>query len=374
MKLTNATIVTSTGVITNAWLSFDNGVITEIGTGNSDGLDLKGAIVLPGFIDQHIHGGFGVDLMQATPAELAHFSSSLLAHGVTSYLATTLTEDRTVISKALSTLAEYQTNQSPRAAQMVGIHLEGPFVHPSYPGAQSQAHIIAPDKVLLQEFQATAKQSIKLMTYAPEWGHSLFTSFALSLGIVPSIGHSSATLEEVDQALQEGAKQITHFHNASSPYHHRHPGVINAGLYRDISVELIADGYHLDPLVVEGVITLKGATKVHLITDAVSAMGQPDGTYHLGPYDVTKQAGTVRLADGTLAGSVVTFPDILQHIKQWTNCTLEDLVQMTSTNQATLLGLHDRGKIAVGARADLVVLDQNHRILHTFVKGERVFG
>jgi N-acetylglucosamine-6-phosphate deacetylase len=202
----------------------------------------------------------------------------------------------------------------------------------------------------------------------------LFTSFARSLGIVPSIGHSSATLEEVDQAIEEGAKQITHFHNASSPYHHRHPGVINAGLYRDISVELIADGYHVDPLVVEGVINLKGAAKVHLITDAISAMGQPDGTYQLGPYDVTKQAGTVRLADGNLAGSVVTYPNILKNIKQWTDCSLVDLAHMTSTNQAALLGLHDRGKIAVGARADLVVLDQDYEVLHTFVKGEQVFG
>ena len=374
MKLRNATIVTPTSVLSNAWLAFENGVITEIGTGEMDGLDVKGAIVLPGFIDQHIHGGFGVDLMQANPDELAHFSSSLLAHGVTSYLATTLTEDRTVINKALATLADYQTNQSPKVAQMVGIHLEGPFVHPAFPGAQSQSHIIAPDKVLLQEFQNTAKQSIKLMTYAPEWGHSLFTSYALSLGIVPSIGHSSATLEEVDQAIEEGAKQITHFHNASSPYHHRHPGVINAGLYRDISLELIADGYHVDRLVVEGVITLKGASKIHLITDAISAMGQPDGTYHLGPYEVTKQASTVRLGDGTLAGSVVTFPDILNHIKQWTDCSLVDLAHMTSTNQASLLGLHDRGKIAVGARADLVVLDQDYQVLQTFVKGEQVYG
>lgn len=373
MKLRNATIVMPGKTIPNGWIEVDDGLIQAIGSGDVEGIDLEGAILLPGFIDQHIHGGFGVDFMRATAQELDHFGQSVVAHGVTSYLATTLTEDLPVIEQALKSLGQYQSSQAPAQAQMVGIHLEGPFVHPEFPGAQSQHHILPPDKVQLKAFQSLAAQSIRLMTYAPEWGHSLFTSYAVQLGIVPSIGHSSATLEEVDAAIAEGAQQITHFHNASSPYHHRRPGVVNAGLYRDIAVELIADGYHLDPLVVDGVQRLKGADKVHLITDAISAMGQADGTYSLGPYQVTKDHHTVRLADGTLAGSVVTFPHILQNIQAWTTASLPDIAQMTSTNQATLLGLQDRGSIEVGKRADLVVVNADFEILQTYVKGTKVF-
>ncbi len=369
MIYTNCTIVTSKSILEHGWIEVADGTIVQIGTGKQDGIDMNGNLCLPGFIDQHIHGGFGVDFMRASEADLMSFSSQILEHGVTSYLATTLTESDAVIRQALTTLSTYVTNQSKETAQCVGIHLEGPFIHPAHPGAQDQSNIIAPDKVVLQTYQTLAAGSIRLMTYAPEWGHSLFTSYAVSLGIVPSIGHSSATLEEVDQALAEGARAITHFHNASSPYHHRHPGVVNAGLYRDVQLELIADGFHLDPLVVSGVIRTKGASHIHLITDAVSAMGQPDGSYHLGPYPLTKQHGTVRLSDGTLAGSVLTFQQILHNIKATLSPSLHELVAMTSGNQARLLHLHDRGEIEVGRRADLVFLNQDWTVQSTVVAG-----
>jgi len=373
MNLTNCTIVTPDTIIQNGSILIKDGRIDQVVTGPVEGLDLQGAMVLPGFIDQHIHGAFGVDFMTATPQDLERVSKQLLAHGVTGYLATTLTDDAATIHAALATLRDYQTTQPTDGAQMLGVHLEGPFVHPSYPGAQAKEHILAPDKVLLQAFQDTAGQTIRLMTYAPEWGHSLFTSFAVQLGIVPSIGHSSATLEDVDLALAEGARQITHFHNAHSPYHHRHPGVTNAGLARTVSVELIADGHHVDPAVIAATIRLKGAHRVHLITDAVPAMGEPDGVYRLGPYEVTKQAHTVRLADGTLAGSVVQFPQILSNLAQWMTLSPNELATMTSTNQASLLGLTDRGRIEAGARADFAVVNEGMEVIATFVNGERVW-
>lgn len=369
MIYTNCTIVTPTQVIEQGWIRVNHGLIAEIGQGAATGIDMLGAICLPGFIDQHIHGGFGVDFMLAANAQLADFSSAVLAHGVTTYLATTYTQSDAVIKRALATLSNYVQMQSNDTAQCAGIHLEGPFVHPEFPGAQDKDHIIPPDKVLLKDYQDLASGTIRLLTYAPEWGHSLFTSFAVSLGIVPSIGHSSATLEEVDQAILEGAKQLTHFHNASSPYHHRHPGVINAGLYRDLQLELIVDGFHSDPLVVDGVIRLKSARKIHCITDAISAMGQPDGAYQLGPYHVTKQAGTVRLSDNTLAGSVLSFQQLIVNLKEYTNPTLQELMYMTSSNQAELLGLTDRGLIEVGRRADFVFLDADWSVVATIVAG-----
>ena len=369
MIYTNCTIVTPTKVIDHGWIEVVDGLITKLGQGVADGIDMQGSVCLPGFIDQHIHGGFGVDFMQADAAQLAHFSQSVLKHGVTSYVATTLTESDAAIRQALTRLSNYTTIQAADVAQCAGIHLEGPFVHPAFPGAQAKEHIIAPDKVLLKEYQTLAQGTIRLLTYAPEWGHSLFTSYALSLGMVPSIGHSSATLEEVDQAMAEGAKQLTHFHNASSPYHHRHPGVMNAGLYRDLQLELIVDGFHNDPLVVDGLIRLKSAKKIHCITDAISAMGQPDGPYQLGPYDVIKQAGTVRLSDNTLAGSVLSFQQLIVNLKEYTNPSLLELSYMTSTNQADLLGFTDRGAIEIGRRGDLVFLDNDYSVVATVVAG-----
>ena len=369
MIYTHCTIVTPQRIFTDGWIEVDEGRIVGFGQGAKNGIDMHGTICLPGFIDQHIHGGFGVDFMHAEATKLDHFSSSVLAHGVTSYLATTLTESDALIRSALSRLGEYVLTQEGNQANCVGIHLEGPFIHPAYPGAQDKANIIAPNKATLKEYQDLASGAIRLMTYAPEWGHSLFTTFATQLGIVPSIGHSSATLEEVDHAMAEGVKQLTHFHNASSPYHHRHPGVLNAGLYRDLQLELIVDGFHLDPLVVEGVIRLKSANRIHCITDAISAMGQPDGAYQLGPYAVTKQAGTVRMSDNTLAGSVLTYQQLVYNLKAYVSPSLDELMRMTSYNQALLLGLHDRGAIEEGRRADLVFLDNEWTVVATMVAG-----
>jgi N-acetylglucosamine-6-phosphate deacetylase len=369
MIYTHCTIVTPKQTIENGWIEVTDGRIRAIGQGPNNGIDMKGMLCLPGFIDQHIHGGFGVDFMQADATLLAHFSRSVLAHGVTSYLATTLTDTDDTIRQALTRLSGYVTTQPTDLANCVGIHLEGPFIHPQFPGAQDQANIIAPNKATLKEYQDRSRGTIRLMTYAPEWGHSLFTTYATQLGIVPSIGHSSATLEEVDHAMTEGAKQLTHFHNASSPYHHRHPGVLNAGLYRDVQLELIVDGFHLDPLVVDGVIRLKSPHRIHCITDAISAMGQPDGPYQLGPYAVTKQAGTVRLSDNTLAGSVLTYQQLVYNLKAFVKPTLHELMQMTSYNQASLLGLTDRGAIEEGRRADLVFLDHDWTVVATMVAG-----
>jgi N-acetylglucosamine-6-phosphate deacetylase len=369
MVYTHCTIVTPQRIIADGWFAVEDGRIVELGQGVKAGIDMQGMICLPGFIDQHIHGGFGVDFMHAGVTELDRFSHSVLAHGVTSYLATTLTESDALIRAALSRLGDYVAHQEGGQATCVGIHLEGPFIHPEFPGAQDKANIVAPNKATLKSYQDLAVGTIRLMTYAPEWGHSLFTTYATQLGIVPSIGHSSATLEEVDQAMNEGAKQLTHFHNASSPYHHRHPGVLNAGLYRELQLELIVDGFHLDPLVVEGVIRLKSARSIHCITDAISAMGQPDGTYQLGPYAVTKQAGTVRLSDHTLAGSVLTYQQLIYNLKAFVKPTLQELMHMTSYNQATLLGLNDRGSMEVGRRADVVFLDADWTVVATMVAG-----
>lgn len=365
MIYTNCRIVDGNTIIEGA-IEVEGHQIKRIIPGPASGVDMKGSFVMPGMIDQHIHGGFGVDLMSASIEEMNHFSKALLAHGVTGYYATTLTVSMDQLLPRLAELASYIETQENIQAQCLGIHLEGPFISTQFPGAQDPAHILAPDKVLLEACQKAARGHIKLITYAPEVGHSLFTSFAVSLGMIPSIGHSAASLADVDQAITEGARQITHFHNASSGYHHREPGVVNAGLFRDqLHVELIADGVHVHPEVLRGVYDIKGPNAIKLITDAVSAMGQPDGSYQLAELPVTKQAGTVRLADGTLAGSALDFQTILYNVKAMMTDEITQLAAMTQSYQ--------KAAVQEGRPATLVFLDENWTVTATMVQGTMVY-
>jgi N-acetylglucosamine-6-phosphate deacetylase len=365
MIYTNCQIVHGDQLIQGA-IEIEGTQIKRIITGPVSGVDMKGCFVLPGLIDQHIHGGFGVDLMSASVDEMNRFSQALLAHGITGYYATTLTVSMDQLLPRLAQLASFIETQEPLQAQCLGIHLEGPFISKKFPGAQDPAHILAPDKVLLETCQQAARGQIKLITYAPEVGHSLFTSFAVSLGIIPSIGHSAANLVDVDQAIQEGARQMTHFHNASSGYHHREPGIVNAGLFRDqLHVELIADGVHVHPEVLRGVLRIKGASSIKLITDAVSAMGEPDGPYQLAGLPVTKQAGTVRLADGTLAGSALDFQTLLYNVKQMMTDDITQLAAMTHSYQTT--------QVEEGQEATLVFLDPEWTVTATMVQGTMVY-
>lgn len=365
MIYTNCQIVDGARIIHGA-IEVEGHQIKRILTGPVSGVDMKGSFVLPGMIDQHIHGGFGVDLMSASGEEMNRFSKALVAHGVTGYYATTLTVSMDQLVARLAELAHYIETQDPLQAQCLGIHLEGPFISAQYPGAQDPAHIIAPDKVLLEACQNAARGQIKLITYAPEVGHSLFTSFAVSLGMIPSIGHSAASLSDVDHAIAEGARQITHFHNASSGYHHREPGIINAGLYRDqLDVELIADGVHVHPEVLRGVYGIKGASSIKLITDAVSAMGQPDGSYQLAGLPVTKQAGTVRLQDGTLAGSALDFQTLLYNVK---TMMTDDIIQLAAMTQS-----YHRAQVKEDQPATLVFLDADWTVIATMVQGRMVY-
>lgn len=365
MIYTNCQIVQGTKLISGS-IEIEGTTIKRIINGPVTGQDMNGCFVVPGFIDQHIHGGFGVDLMKASPDEMKRFSKALLAHGVTGYYATTLTVSLDELIPRLAILANYIETQESDQAQCLGIHLEGPFISKHFPGAQDPAHILSPDKVALEACQKAAKGHIKLITYAPEVGHSLFTSFAVSLGMIPSIGHSAASLDDVDQAIIEGARQITHFHNASSGYHHRSPGIVNAGLYRNqLSLEMIVDGLHVHPEVLRGVYAIKGPDSIKLITDAVSAMGQPDGTYQLAGLPVTKKSGSVRLADGTLAGSALDYQTLLYNIKKMMTDDITALARMTQSYQNITLKEQQP--------ATLVFLDDQWTVKATMIDGQLVY-
>ena len=375
MILTDVSIYAENQVIDNGWIEIRDGKIFDFGAGKKAGISFKGLKVVPGFIDVHFHGSFGYDLMLTNKEGYKVLSTKLLANGVTSYLPTTLTDSKLALKKALTNLSSYIENQPSDVAQMLGIHLEGPFISKHYPGAQDQKYIIKPDLKTFKEFNKYANNQIKYITFAPEVADTKFIRYLKQNNIIASAGHSAATYEEIEIARKLGVTNITHFNNAHSGYHHRKPGMVNAGLaIDDLNLELIVDKLHVAPSVVRMVDRIKQPNKLLLITDACMASGLKDGKYDLGSQMVTKKGNEIRLSSGTLAASGLNLNQALINMHQITSRKLEDLVLMSSTNQAKLLGLKDRGIIKKGYRADLVLLDANLKVKITILNGRVVYG
>jgi N-acetylglucosamine-6-phosphate deacetylase len=374
MILTNLIIHAHDKTINNGWIEINNGLIKNYGSGKKSGVSLKGMQLLPGFIDVHFHGAFGIDVMSANQDELKKLSSNLLKYGVTSYLATTLTDSLPQLNKALSQLASYITNQKNDYAQMVGIHLEGPFISPKYPGAQDKKHIIKPDLNKFKVLNKSAKNHIKYVTFAPELDNGEFVKYLASNKIVASAGHSAAAMQHIEASMKNGLTNITHFNNAHSPFHHRNLGILNAGFeYDKLNVELIVDKLHVHPSVIKLVSKIKTPDRILLITDACMATELRDGKYKLGSQPVVKANNSIRLLDGTLAASLLNMNQAFKNMLEISKRKLAEVILMTSTNQAKLLGLTDRGKIKKGLRADLVFVNDKLEVVMTILNGKIVF-
>jgi N-acetylglucosamine-6-phosphate deacetylase len=374
MILTDLTIHAYDRTINNGWIEVSNGKIKSYGNGKKSGTSLKGMHVVPGFIDVHFHGSFGIDVMSADELGLKKLSSNLLKHGVTSYLATTLTDGLPQLNKALSQLANYITSQTNDYAQMVGIHLEGPFISPKYPGAQDQKYIIKPSLDKFKALNKSAKNQIKYVTFAPELDNGEFVKYLASNKIVVSAGHSAASMQQMEASMKYGLTNITHFNNAHSPFHHRNLGILNAGFEFDkLNVELIVDKLHVHPSVVKLVSKIKTPDRILLITDACMATELRDGKYKLGSQAVIKANDSIRLLDGTLAASLLTMNQAFKNMFEISKRRLSEIVLMTSTNQAKLLGLTDRGLIKKGLRADLVIINAKLEVVMTILNGKIVF-
>jgi N-acetylglucosamine-6-phosphate deacetylase len=370
MIYTDVKIYAETKVINQGWIEVENGKIKNFGSGHKAGTSLKGLSVIPGFIDIHFHGSFGIDLMSTNEKGYKDLSKKLLKYGVTSYLATTLTDDPKVLKLVLNSLSAYIKSQAKGLSQMVGIHLEGPFISKKYAGAQDQRYIIDPNLKLMDEFIKAADYQIKLITYAPEQAPSGFTSFLKQQKIIPSAGHSAASYDLINAEVKNGLTNITHFNNAHSSYHHRNPGIVNAGLEnQDLNLELIVDKLHVHPSVVRLVAKLRSPSKILLITDACMASGLKDGKYDLGSQKVIKKDNSIRLADGTLAASLLNMNRAFQNMHEITSAKIGDLILMASTNQARLLGLKNKGSIKKGKDADLVFIDEKLQVQLTLVNG-----
>jgi len=326
-------------------------------------------IVVPGFIDVHIHGAAGFDTMDATPDALNGLANALPSEGTTSFLATTMTQSNRAISQALVNASLFQAEDN--QAEMLGVHLEGPFISPDRAGAQPIEHISKPSISQFTEWQKQSGNRIKLVTIAPETEDGLvFIEELNKTGVIASIGHSDATADMVSQAVEAGARHVTHLYNQMSPFHHREPGVVGASLLEDeLTVELIADFIHSHPKALDVAFRQKTAQRVILITDAMRAKGLEPGMYDLGGQDVQVSHNEARLGDGTLAGSVLTMEHATKNMKSATGCTDSELVAMTSTNAANQLGLPNKGSIEAGKDADLTIIDENWNVQMTICRG-----
>ena len=323
-------------------------------------------IVLPGFIDLHVHGGGGHDTMAAGDAVQA-IARVHARHGTTSLLATTMTAPHAEIEAALRALAPAIAQRKSGGARVLGVHLEGPYINPGRLGAQPDFACTA----TLQEVLALhALAPIKLITIAPELpGHLALIVALRAQGFVVQIGHSAGSYEDGVAALQAGASGFTHLFNAMTGLHHREPGMAGAALAHAQRAEIIPDLLHVHPGAIR--VALRAIPGLYCVTDSTSAAGMPDGDYRLGQHTVTKCLGAVRLADGTLAGSTLTMDQALRNLVL-IGLPLSEASRRTSTIAAQHLGLDDRGQLQAGGWADMVVLDSQLQLQQVWVEGEPI--
>jgi N-acetylglucosamine-6-phosphate deacetylase len=322
--------------------------------------------LLPGFIDLHVHGGGGADIMEAGDA-VATVARSHVRHGTTSLLATTMTAPHADIVAALTALGHACKHRSPGGARLLGVHLEGPYINPAKLGAQPDA---AREAVWAEIDTYCRLAPVRLLTLAPEIaGHQGFIRDLANKGIIVQLGHSLASYEQGVTALKNGAAGFTHLFNAMSGLHHRAPGLVGAALAHAEYAEIIPDLLHVSPGAM--LVAFRAIPRLYCVTDSTAAAGMADGEYKLGSQCVTKCMGGVRLADGTLAGSTLTMDQALRNLVG-IGLELADAAKRLSTYPADYLGLSERGRLEPGAWGDVVVLDQNLQLQEVYVEGERI--
>jgi N-acetylglucosamine-6-phosphate deacetylase len=339
--------------------------------------DFPDAILAPGFLDIHMHGGAGLDVMRASAADLPHLNKFLTKHGVTGYFPTTVAAPLDQTCAALGRLADaIEAVQSSRTtngevqAQPLGIHLEGPFLSHKRRGVHPPENLVEPTLEIFERLWQAARGQVRMMTIAPELPGALdVIAEAARRKVCVSIGHSDALVEAARAAVHAGARHATHTFNAMRPLDHRDPGILAEVLTdRQLTADIIADGIHVAPEVVQLFLNAKGRDGSVLITDATAATGMPDGTYQLGPIQVQVKDGRCMM-DGKLAGSVLTMDRAVRNIIRFAKWTLQDAVRAATLNPARAVGLAQRGVIAPGAEANIVVMSPAGEVLKTIVRG-----
>jgi N-acetylglucosamine-6-phosphate deacetylase len=379
-----ARALTPTAEIADAGILLRDGVIEAIGPREALTLPQAANEVLatdktavPGFVDVHIHGAGGHDVMEGSVEALTAVTKMVARHGTTSIVATTVTASPEQTLRSIEGIAEYirvqRTAAGPRA-EVLGLHFEGPFISPERRGVHPREWIQLPSADLLDRFVRAAAGSAQILTLAPELlGAMPCIDAARKAGLVVALGHTDATYEQARLAIARGARHAVHVYNAMRPFSHRDSGVIGAVLTSpEVTAELIADGVHVDEAAMRLLLQAKGASGLILISDGISATGMPDGTYRLGEFEVTVSGGVCRNFEGKLAGSTLTLDRALRNIVAL-GASLGDAVRMLTLNPAALLGLeYKKGTLRAGSDADVVLLNEDLQVASVFARGELV--
>ena len=341
---------------------------------NAEHVDASRFKIVPGFIDPHIHGSGGADVMDTTFATMNTISRILASHGTTSFFPTTVSAPPEILGGTLDRLSPL-LQESYEGAKPIGIHLEGPFISGLKRGTHRADNVRLPDQSLLSDWIKRASGTLRLLTMAPELDGAIAVArFARTSGITVAMGHSNATFDEATEAADNGIHYAVHTFNAMRAFSHRDSGIVGAVLGDDrVFAEIIADGIHVHPEVVRLFARSKGRDRILLVTDAISATGMPDGRYTLGTDKVQVQAGVCRDDEGRLAGSTLTQDAALRNFVAYSGMRMEDAVFGLTMNPARALKIKERGCIEPGAYADIVMLDDALRVVKTFSEGRLVF-
>ena len=378
--LAGARVLTPDNEIDDGCVIVEGGSIVEVAAGLSppagaEVVDLRGLTLAPGFIDIHVHGGGGFSLASGDAGEVLSYARWVVSHGVTSFVASIVGGTPEEGEAALRAIAE--AGRADGGAELLGAHLEGPFVSRERRGALPEGWLRPPDAGLLERYLEAAGGRLRLITLAPELpGAAALLKQAVRAGCVVAVGHSDSTYQEARDAFARGARHLTHAFNAMRPFHHREPGPLGAALdAQGVTVELIADGVHVHSAAARMLVRAKGIEGVVMVTDGVPPAGLSGGSFRIGGRGARPAEGRIALPDGTIAGSAATMERIVQHVVGEGIATAAQAVRMASTVPAGVLGLGGRkGRIARGYDADLVALDSELNVARAWVAGRVLHG
>lgn len=382
--LETKSVITPTEQIENGSIVIEDGFVQRVAEkdrieipAGAHTVNARDKIVSPGFIDIHVHGGAGHDVMEPSDEALSAISRSLYQHGTIGFYATTVTASRDQTLRAVRYLGQairqfesgsFGDTASRNMAFPLGIHLEGPFISPEKRGTHPTDFIQPPSKEFLNDLLDASDERIEIVTIAPEVEGAIeFIHYARSLDLKIGIGHSNATFEEAERAIHAGATHAVHLFNAMRPWNHRDPGIVGAALADPrLSCEIIADGIHVHPLNVRIAFQQKSPDKILGITDGTSATAMPDGCYQLAGFEIEVKEGVCLGPGGMLAGSTLTQDRAVHNLTDWRCCTFREAIQTASLNTARLLGMESHyGRIAEGASARFCFFDEQMNFVET---------
>ena len=379
--LAGGKIITPFRILNDGVLVIEDGKISELGKlsettlpKNCKTINVSGMTVCPGFVDLLTHGGAGFGFADDSEESIVKISQYLIEHGSTTVLASLFAKPEKLLLKDLRRVADFILEHPD--SNIRGIHMEGPYLNKQLKGAMNANYLWKPSVESWNKIWEASRGCIRIMTIAPELPNAVeVMQAAAKKGVVLSIGHSMATYDEVENAIDNGAAHVTHIFNAMEPFHHRHPGVILGSLlHNELKIELIADTLHVHPAVMEFLLKIKGANGIILVSDSIRAGGMHEGEYEFADQKIYMKGKKAYLADGTLAGSTLTLNTAVKNMVETAGAKITEAVRMASLNGVKVLNLeHKKGILAVGKDADIVVIDEKFEVQMTILGGKLVY-